>query len=385
MKKIIDHVINLPEHGETSRFPSSFASAWMRIEGVSTEKQIIEKQNTKEQTGGFFCNLQRLNGDCCGRCGDGNVTESELGKQHEDVHNLYAVVSGISLMQLDLSKEEHLTPWWGPNTTKLLDNYDDYVKFTMDFAGYAYERFSKQNEKIAVFEAVKQSIDANRPVLVNFGSLYDWFPIIGYDDETDQFYGYDGFKDNWDKSAAEGYEDGMFYLSRWYEEMTEAVVVTGKSTPRVTFDDVFRRMIQILETMVDKGYFKHSAEYLRDNANFKNYDDVKYAQLAERIVQFIGLPIDQRNVISKCFEGLPQVEALKDKWQHFKRITALYNNTHDICWIAWRMVGAFGTAPEDECVKALASPIVRRAIADLIDIVGNNDKLVLSCLLEMMD
>lgn len=34
--------------------------------------------------------------------------------------------------------------------------------------------------------------------------------------------------------------------------------------------------------------------------------------------------------------------------------------------------------------KALVSPIVRRAIADIINIVRNNDELVLNCLREMM-
>ncbi len=381
MKKIIDIVVKLPNSCETSKFPANFASVWMHIEGLTTEEQ-----NTEDQTDSLFCDNQQPNGDCCGRCGNVNVTKPKLGKRQADVHNLYAVVSGIGLMQLDLSNEEHLTPWWGPNTTKLLDEYDDYVKFSMGFAGYSYERFNKTADKTVVFDAIRHSIDANRPVLMNFGTFYDWFAITGYDDENGRLYGYDVSQDNRDIfPAAEGYEDGMFYLKGWYGEMTEAVVVTGKAAPSVTYDDVFRRMIHILETMQEKGFFKRSAEYLRNDVNFENYDNGNYSKLAQRIDGFIGLPIDQRAVTSWCFDYLTRVEELKEKWQFFKRISALYNNTHDICWIAWRMVGAYGTAPKDECVKALASPIVRRAIADIIDIVRNNDESVLSCLREMMD
>ncbi|MDF2540807.1 MAG: hypothetical protein K0S47_525 [Herbinix sp.] len=383
MKKIIDIVVKLPNSCETSKFPANFASVWMSIEGLTTEVQ-----NSEDQTNSLFCNNQMPNGDCCGRCECGNihVIKPKLGKRQGAVHNLYAVVSGISLMQLDLSNEEHLMPWWGPNTAKLLDEYDDYIKFTMDFAGYSYERFSRQSEKADIFEAVKRSIDADRPVLMNFGPFYDWFTVTGYDDENGRLYGYDASQNNSDEfPVAEGYEDGMFYLSGWYEEMIEAVVITEKTTLKNTYDDMFQRMICILENMLETGYFKHSSDYLRDNSNFTNYDDEQYRKLAQRIEMFIGLPIDQRPVTTWCFNDLAKVNTLKDKWQYFKRISALYDNTHDICWIAWRMVGAFGTAPADECAIALASPIVRRAIADIIDIVRNNDELVLGCLREMME
>lgn len=176
----------------------------------------------------------------------------------------------------------------------------------------------------------------------------------------------------------------MFYLSRWYEEITEVVMITGKTEQSVTYNDVFQRMIHILETMQKTEHFKRSAEYLRNKDNFKNYDNKQYTQLARRIEDFIGLPMDQRTVTSLCFNELAIVDALKDKWQYFKRISILYDNTLKTCWTVWRMVGAFGSAPADECSKALASPIVRRAIADIIDIINRNDELVLVCLREMM-
>lgn len=351
MKKIIDIITKLPSSCETSKFPANFASVWMSIEGLTNV----------------------------------NMTKEELGEIQVKAHNLYAVVSGISLIQLDLSNEGHLMPWWGPNATKLLDEYDDYVKFTMDFAGYSYERFNKETDKTIVFNSIKHSIDTGHPVLMNFGAFYDWFTITGYDDESGRLYGYDVSQDNQDDfPAAEGYEDGMFYLSGWYEEMTDAVVVTKKSAPVITYDDVFRRMIHILENMLEIGYFKRSANFLRDNTNFENYDNEQYLHLAQRIEMFIGLPIDQRNVVSLCFEELAQMEVLKDKHQYFKRISALYDNTLDTCWIAWRMVGAFGLAPVDECVKALKNPIVRCVIGDIIGIITKNDRIVLEVLKEMV-
>ena len=43
-----------------------------------------------------------------------------------------------------------------------------------------------------------------------------------------------------------------------------------------------------------------------------------------------------------------------------------------------------GAAPKNECVKALKSPVARKAIADVINIVRRNDEQVLDCLREMM-
>lgn len=258
----------------------------------------------------------------------------------------------------------------------------------MDYAGYDYEEliFSGENKDL-VFTKIKSSIDKDIPVLALFGNLYQWVLITGYDDDN-VLYGFDGSQDYWGKPYAEpaGYdENGLFIMPDWYEKGGHAFILGDKKEPAVAYDDMFRRMIRILETMSEKEYFKRSAEYLRNDDNFKDYDEEKYKHLARRIDKFIGLPIDQRPVISWCFGVLTQADELKDKWQYFKRISALYDNTHDICWIAWRMVGAFGAASPEDVAKVLPNPVVRRAIADIIDIVRNNDELVLDCLREMMN
>lgn len=369
MKKIIENA-RFPRGFESAEFPSCFASVLMLIEGVTTEEQASS--------------LKPPNGECCGSCVKGN---GKLGLYRQSVHNLYAVVSGISLIQLDLRSEEHIIPGWGWNANKVLDEYDDYIKFTMGFAGYSYERYNKSADRAAVFAGIKKSIDSDRPVLMNFGPHYDWCVIIGYNDQNWTLYGSDntGAGENYWRDKPGSYEDGMFMTEHWYEYMTEAVIVTGKTAPTVTYDDVFRRAINILETMKKTGYFKRSADYLRDNTNFEGYDDCKYLELANRINTLIGLPIDQRNIVSCFFKNMAKVEAFKDKAQYFKRIAGI--NTCQVCWIAWHMVGAFANMPElktENCAKLLPSPIYRRAIADVIDIVIENDQYVSDCLREMM-
>ena len=341
-KKIIETTTN-PNGWEYWEFPSCFASVFMRIEGVTAGRQ--------------------------------------------DIITLYAVVSGISHVQLDMTNEEHFVPGYRFSETKVIDEYDDYIKFTMGFAGYSYERYNKSADKAAVFAAIKKSIDADRPVLINFGTYYTWCAIIGYDEENGTLYGLDNALSYWkDKSGT--YEDGMFTTDHWYEYMTEAVIITGKTVPSVMYDDVFRRTINIMETMEQTGYVQHSIDYLKDNANFEGYDDEKYLELTGRISSLIALLIDQRAWVSHFFEDMAKAETHKDKAQYLRRITALYGISKDVCWLAWHMVGVGfpaepGMEPEDTA-KLLSSPIYRRAIADAIKVIIGNDRYILECLKEMM-
>ena len=348
MKKIIDNA-RFPGGWEYWFFPSCFASVWMRIENVTTDRQ--------------------------------------------NVITLYSVVSGVSHVQLDLTNEEHIVPGRGYNETKAIDEYDDYIKFTMGFAGYSYERHNKSAGKTMVFAGIKKSIDADRPVLMSFGQHYDWCVIVGYDDQNGTLYGLDnaGAGEYYWKDKPGAYEGGLFVTNHWYETMAEAVIVTGKTTPTVTYDDVFRRMINILETMEKTGYVQHSVDYLRNNANFEGYDDRKYLELAGRVHALLALLIDQRAWVSTFFTNLAKAEVFKDKAQYFRHIAALYGCNKDFCWIAWNMVGAegfFKKTPgmkQEDCAKLLPSPIYRRAIADVIRVVIGNDRYVLDCLREMME
>ena len=250
MKKIIENV-QFPMGTGAVWFPSCFASIWMRIEGITTEEQASD--------------LKPPNGECCGSC-----VQSKLGLYHLSTQNLYAVVSGLPFMQLDLSNEEHLTPWY---INRILDEYDDYIKFTMDFAGFSYERFEKGTDKAAVFDSIKKSIDADRPVLMNFGPHYTWCVIIGYDDQNGAIYGLGGnagWNDYW-KDKPDSYEGDMFVISQWYEHMTETVIITGKTAPTVIYDDVFKRIINMLETMDETGYFKRTVDYLENDSDVRKY------------------------------------------------------------------------------------------------------------------
>ena len=174
----------------------------------------------------------------------------------------------------------------------------------------------------------------------------------------------------------------MFAIERWYEHMAEAVVVTGRAAPTVTWDDVFRRAISILEAMEKTGYFQRSADYLKDDAHFEGFDHEQYLALAERICSFFGLPVDSRD--AGCpLKNMAKMETLQDRAQHLKRIAALYDSNCDVSWVAWDMVGSYKREIE-EPAKMLPLPLYRRAIANCIEVVIKNNRRVIDCLKEMM-
>jgi len=348
MKKIIENM-TFSTGWEYWFFPSCFASVYMRIEGLTADRQ--------------------------------------------DIITLFSAVSGISHVQLDLTNEAHFVPGVGYNETKVIDEYDDYIKFTMSFAGYAYERHERDADKAAVFAGIKKSIDAGRPVLMNFGAEYSWCVITGYDEQGETLYGLDnaGAGGSYWKDKPGTYEDDLFATDRWFEHMTEAVIVTGKSSSAATCDDVFRRMINIMEAMEKLGYVKHSADYLTDDVNFEGYDDEKFLALTGRIHTLIALLIDQRAWMSVFFANMAKVETSKDRAQYFTRIAEVYEGSKDVCWIAWNMVGAegfFRNTPgmkQEDCAKLLPAPVYRRTIADILKIVLGNDRIILGCLKKIME
>lgn len=370
MRKLIGDVVPMPCGCETSRFVACFASMFMRAEGMTDENIDV------------YCPNQ--NGSCtaCGGCQNLN----KLQKKHEQVYNLFSVVSGYGFMQIDLSDDTHMSRDWDVTCDVLLSKFGNYIKWTMDFAGYHYSELSRSDDEETVFAGIRRSIDADNPVLMQFEQGLQWVVITGYDDEG-SLYGYDGSYGYWSSSKAEpdSYDGNVFHLASWYPKMLRAIVLGDTFTPTVTMTDAYRRDLGIMEYTA--GLFERSEQYVRDDGNFAGLDLDGLVRMRDRISQFIGLPIDMRSVVSWHIPVPPERVLLRysDDLMNSpvgacerEHLSSTLNSCccyiHDTLWIAWRAVGEFMGGAKEDWGRELSDPAIRRVVADVIGIVAHYDR-----------
>jgi len=367
MKKIIADVVNFPNGCETVRFTACFVSMLMRADGI-TDKDC-----------GFFCGRQGGNCIKCGQCKD----LVPINKKHEELYNLYTAVTGFGFLQIDLSNDNHMKNNWNETCNIMLREFDWYIGFAFDYAGYDFEElmpFSGHSKEM-VFEKIKNSIDKNIPVLALFAKTYQWVLVTGYDEGGDILYGLDGSQGYWGKTPElepAGYdENGLFILLDWYEKLTHAFVITGKKDITVTIQDVFRRGIKIMESMKEKKYYSNTVDFMLNDANFDSLTDDELIKMRDRISGWIGQPIDQRAMLGSAMNPLRAGKEPNKEIVAFNEVNRLCWTIHDVLWIAWRGIGEYMGGDKLDWAKGLKNKTIRRMIADCFAFVRDHDEYML--------
>lgn len=364
MKRIISNVVNFPNGCETVRYTACFVSMLMRAEGI-TDKNCD-----------FFCGSKRGNCVRCGRCKE----LVPLNRKHEELYNLYTAVTGFGFLQIDLSNDNHMKNDWNQTCNVLLREFDWYIGFTMDFAGYDYEEFIFQlDDKERVFDKIKASIDKDVPVLALFGEIYQWVLVTGYDDEG-ALYGYDGSQGYWGEPYSKPAcydENGLFVMPDWYEKKGHAFILGAKKEPAFTLRDVFRRGIKIIESMKEKGYYDNSVDFMLNDANFEELNDNELLIMRDRISGWIGQPIDQRAMLGDAMNPLRSGKEPDKEIVALNEVNRLCWTSHDVLWIAWRAVGEYMGGDMLDWAHGLKNKTIRRMIADCFAFVRDNDGYML--------
>lgn len=369
MKKIISDVVNFPNDCETVRFTACFVSMLMRAEGI-TDKDCD-----------FFCDKQK--GDCirCGQCCD----LEPLNRKHNELYNLYIAVSGFGFLQIDLSNDNHMKDDWNQTCNVMLREFDWYIGFTMDYAGYECEELIFPHDtKDVVFGKIKSSIDKDIPILALFGKKYQWVLVTGYDDNG-ALYGLDGSQGYWGKPDPQpaGYdENGIFIMPDWYEKAGHAFILGKKKEPTVTIENVFKRGIKIMESMKEKKFYSNSVNFMLNDANFDNLSDDELLKMRDRISQWIGQPIDQRAMLGYAMNPLRTGKEPNKEIIAFNAVHRLCWTSHDVLWIAWRGIGEYMGGDKLEWSRELKSKTIRRMIADCFKFVSDHDDYMLDVLRE---
>jgi hypothetical protein len=324
----------------------------------------------------IVCGKQKGNCIRCGQCAD----LIPINRKHEELYNLYTTVTGFGFLQIDLSNDDHMKDDWNQTCNVMLREFDWYIGFTMDYAGYNYEEliFPDINKDV-VFSKIKSSIDKDIPVLALFGRLYQWVLITGYDDYG-ALYGLNGSQGYWGKPIPEptGYdENGLFIMPDWYEKAGHAFILGEKKEPTVTIQDVFKRGIKIMESMKEKRFYGNTVEYMLNDANFENLTDEELLKMRDRISAWIGQPIDQRAMLGSAMNPLRTSKEPNKEIVAFNEVNRLCWTMHDVLWIAWRGVGEYMGGDKLDWAKGLENKTIRRMIADCFAFVRDHDEYML--------
>ena len=369
MKKTISEVVNFPNGCETVRFTACLVSMLMCADGIS------------DKDCDFFCTKQKGNCIRCGQCKD----LVPMSKKHEELYNLYNAVTGFGFLQIDLSNDLHMKDDWNQTCNVMLREFDWYIGFAFDYAGYDFDEFIfSEHNKDSLLSNIKASIDKGIPVLALFGKKYQWVLVTGYDDNG-ILYGLDGSQGYWTKPFAEpsSYDEkGLFIMPDWYEKGGHVFILGEKKKTIITLQDVFHRGIKIMESMREAGYFSNTVDFMMNDENFDNLNDDELLKIRDRISGWIGQPIDLRAMLGSAMNPLRIGKSLNKEIMAFNEVHRLCWTSHDVLWIAWRAIGEYMNGDRLKWARGLKNKTIRHMIADCFALVRDHDEYILNALRE---
>jgi hypothetical protein len=153
--------------------------------------------------------------------------------RYAELYALYTAVTGFGFIPHYHSGDSSAADY-NQTVNHQLHTFDQYISFTMDYAGYDYEELTfPEADRNTALSKIKSSINKNVPVLAQFGKSYDWVLVTGYDGDA--------------LIIRDGNETAV--LTDWYIKSGHIIIPGAKKTPAVTVHDVFRRGLEIMKSL----------------------------------------------------------------------------------------------------------------------------------------
>lgn len=352
MAKILDTVMPYAMGCESRRYIGCFASLAM----------CMEQYDGSQPT---FCCQRHDFCIACGKCGPINP----LQRKHEELYHLYVTVSGMGVLYFDpaLSSLNH------DEVAETL--LRDAAAMTMNYAGYACQTFTHNDPEDAVRHSIIASIDNGIPVIIRT-SRGNCNIIAGYGEDGAVLYGFNGYGTYLGAlDEPTGYTDGnMFYTRDWFRSLSAAFVVTGRTQPMASNNDVFRRLIAILQSQRSEGSGNALFRILEDDSLFARMSPDELRRIYDFTNGLIGYLAEARCFVHEAFATafLNSITdpAVRDTGYE---ISELCLNSHDTAWIPWRAIGAWDEG--DHTGRLRDAEIRRGVIAGLKKIIHNDTQV----------
>jgi len=301
--------------------------------------------------------------------------------EHSKRFSKLAVVAGIN----SLTGDNRLVGYSADDCIKA-HGLDDYVDFSMRYAGLAYQEIRGSAGKTALHERIVASINRDVPVLME--ALQGWCIVTGCD-TAGRLYGYDGARANRPAvlQVDQHLENGLFVATRWDEQTERIVIVDGETAPTVHDADVFGRMSRIIDAMQSGRYDDALVSNLEDDCCFDSLCPEEVEHLYRLTASYCDHHASTRGELCWGFDLANRHFGEQTEAQRIlmRCICGLFGFTHDLCWNVFRSLGDDNYGARDEDIADFMDPERRKRIAHWIRVIASNEPKVSVCLKLLAD
>lgn len=255
-----------------------------------------------------------------------------------------------------------------------VQDHKETIRYAFDYLAYDFQivEKSEQTSEESLFNRVKDSIDAGRPVLA-FGIVGppECALVSAYDDSDRSLRGYSHFQsanpDDLDSA-------GRFIATDWYENVWMFVFCGEKQlTPdpeATSLLEVIHRGYKITSTSYVDGYFAGAAAYdawvdFLKNTHFESMSDDELREQYRFHSALAGNHAEVRSYLAFFLRDQDD-ETLSEVADHCEKI-------QDLVWTLWEAAGGIDNP---DAWKVLHDTSKRNALAEIVREIDSHDKSV---------
>lgn len=251
MEKILDNIAFIREYCEIG-FISCFTVMYMKAENIKPSSEDSEHRG--------WCTDFLRRCTRCGRC-DGSIHGAP------SLHHLFGTVSGIALVQPDLSSTTFLEQEIDRSFGQALGALDDCVDFLCRFAGYTYTEAHGVAGRKFLFQHIKKTVDQNKAAILQYEQSNDWVVVIGYREKDMALYVL------CKETAGDRPQQHIDCLEDWFSDKSRVITLDKKTSNSMTSKDIYARLYRLMKQLYDSNSFPNSKKYLLDDDYFNGLDE----------------------------------------------------------------------------------------------------------------
>jgi len=292
--------------------------------------------------------------------------------EHSKHFSKFAVVAGIN----SLTGDNRLVGYSADDCIKAV-GLGDYVDFSMRYAGLSYQEISGSAGKTVLHERIVSSINRSIPVLME--TPKGWCIVTG-SDAAGRLYGYDGARTNRPPvlEVDRHLENGLFAVTKWYEQTERIVIVGGQTAPAVHDADVFARMSRIIDAMRSGKYDDALVSNLEDDRHSGSLGHEEVEHLYRLTTSYADHHATTRAELCWGFDLANRHFGEQTERQTIlmRCICGLFGFTHDLCWNIFRSLGDENYGARDGDIVDFIDPERRKRIAHWVRLIASNEPKV---------